>query len=445
MPEEEQDIKNALSEKLIFPDAATAFTYRPPKLQIVKDDLIVVLDTNVLLVPYTVSPKTLDEISLTFRKLVKEERLVIPAHVAREFAKNKFIKLGELYQQLTSKRESIKPIRTGKYPLLENIKEYKEIIALEKKTDDLIEKYNSSLSILLSKIKSWRMDDPVSLLYSNLFDASTVVEAAIDDQELLADMKRRTDFKIPPGYKDNSKETNAYGDLIIWHTILQIGRERKKSVLFVSGDMKPDWWHRSSGQALYPRYELVEEYRRHSEGNAVFLSTLSEFLTIFGADKRVVAEIREEEVANRTSAAYNWRFTSEFRVKSEKAVNEWLKINYPQAQITYNQNDSDVDFILTFPDGKRTAIDVIPLTSDNAAITAHHLVRRMNLTNRTVSQGIYFDIQMICVANNANVFPSLTNELRRYTISGCSQTIKLGALEDSQLIIKDSILIQGDF
>src|SRR5207247_10935182 len=61
--------------------------------------------------------------------------------------------------------------------------------------------------------------------------------------------------KVPPGYKDSAKELGAAGDLIIWRTILEIGRTRKAHLVFVSGDEKADWWYRASGSVLYPRLD----------------------------------------------------------------------------------------------------------------------------------------------------------------------------------------------
>jgi DNA-binding response OmpR family regulator len=67
-------------------------------------------------------------------------------------------------------------------------------------------------------------------------------------------------------------------------------------VFFVSGDEKPDWWHRSEGQTLYPRYELVDEFRRHSEGQSFHIIPFSQFLEIYGASQSIVQEVRREEV-----------------------------------------------------------------------------------------------------------------------------------------------------
>jgi hypothetical protein len=66
-------------------------------------------------------------------------------------------------------------------------------------------------------------------------------------------------------------------------------------VVFVSGEEKVDWWHRSEGQTLYPRYELVDEFRRNSDGHSFYIVNFSRLLDIYGASEEVVQEVRQSE------------------------------------------------------------------------------------------------------------------------------------------------------
>ncbi len=52
----------------VFPDAKSLFATGPQSLQEIKTESIVVLDTNVLLVPFTTGKKSLEEIHKTFEK-----------------------------------------------------------------------------------------------------------------------------------------------------------------------------------------------------------------------------------------------------------------------------------------------------------------------------------------------------------------------------------------
>jgi hypothetical protein len=63
----------------------------------------------------------------------------------------------------------------------------------------------------------------------------------------------------------------------------------------VSEEEKPDWWVKSQGQRLHPRFELIDEYRRASGGQTFHMVNVSTFLDLSGADKTIVEEVRDEE------------------------------------------------------------------------------------------------------------------------------------------------------
>ena len=78
----------------------------------------------------------------------------------------------------------------------------------------------------------------------------------------------RYGLNIPPGYKDRSKkETDRqYGDLIIWHQMMDYAKESKKPILFVMNDQKEDWWQKEpDGKVLGPRYELIQEMKNEAD------------------------------------------------------------------------------------------------------------------------------------------------------------------------------------
>lgn len=277
----------------VFPEAEAVFTARIKPLADLKDEAAVVLDTNALLVPYGIGKESLEQIRRTYEELVASQRLVVPGQVAREFAKNRAGRISELFQQL-SRKKGIEGLQKGRYPLLESLEAYQEVIRLEKRIDAELRKYKGAIDRVLDHIRGWAWDDPVSLMYADLF-GNAVLDPTIDRDEIQADLLRRQTHHIPPGYKDSGKEDRGIGDLLIWYAILEVGRSRKKDVLFVSGEQKADWWYRSEGQGLYPRYELVEEFRRCSGGLSFHIVEFSQFLDLYGASERVVQEIREQE------------------------------------------------------------------------------------------------------------------------------------------------------
>jgi rRNA-processing protein FCF1 len=304
----------------IYPDASAIFSFGPARLAEIIDNGMIVLDTNALLVPYKTGRASLDEIKKTFTKLISAKRLVVPGQVAREFAKHRPEQLKNLYQQIAARRQG-QPKKEG-YPLLAELNEYKKVLESDEKVEKALEASRKATDALLSTVKSWLWNDPISSLYRELFKDGVIVDPPIkegfDD-----DLQRRSTNKIPPGYKDAGKDDGGPGDLLIWHTILHVGQLHKKHAMFVTGEEKSDWWHRSSDGPLYPRYELLEEYRGASIGQTFHIMTFAELLKQFGAKEEVVEEVRREQIAikDEVIAAI---VVSPRRERSERAVGRWL-------------------------------------------------------------------------------------------------------------------------
>ena len=236
-----QPTTNIFYRELIYPDPQGLISWLPNDLNEVKERACVVLDTNALLVPYATGKASLEEIAKKYEVLVSEERLIIPGQVIREFAMNRVSKLQELHQQLTRK----KSVTVGRaiYPLLEGVHEYRGMIELEDQIDRLIRSYKVAVDKVLDHVRTWYWNDPVTTLYRRLFIEGVVQDPTFDKADLTQDLAVRVLHSIPPGYKDARKEDGGLGDLLIWRTILEIGKTRKLPLIFVSDDQKADWWH----------------------------------------------------------------------------------------------------------------------------------------------------------------------------------------------------------
>jgi rRNA-processing protein FCF1 len=326
--------------KLIYPNAESIFV-PVQTLEEIKESCYIVIDTNVLLAPYAVGKyDLLEQLKTTYRSLVSQKRLIIPGQVAREFAKNRAAKIQELYQQLA--RKQVPSMQKGTYPLLSSLEQYEEVMQLERVIDETLnsyaQKYKKALNKLLTQIYEWRWNDPVTLLYSQIFEKDAIVNPSIKDDELLNDFKRRQRYNIPPGYKDRGKDNNNIGDLVIWHTILELGSTKKESIIFVSGDEKSDWYLKSEGKPLYPRYELVDEFRRHSEGKSFHIMKLPDFLELFGASNELVEELREEEKNLESKAQTFIDTTEDVEDFYYDKIVRWIGFKYDYASLTVTEN-----------------------------------------------------------------------------------------------------------
>jgi hypothetical protein len=242
--------QDPLSLSVAYPEAHKIFSVHVQALDSVFATAVFVLDTNALLVPYGVTRATLDEIGNRYRALIKENRLLIPAHVAREFANQRGEKLKELFQQLTRARQT--KVRREYPALLAGLPEFSDVTKLEEEIEERLGRRSERLEQLLNTIRGWRWDDPVSTLYRELFTENAIQESDLSVDEAKKDVAARRSGRIPPGFKDATKDVNAAGDVLVWHSVLTLGRKRGAHAVLISGEEKTDWFYRSEGVPLYP-------------------------------------------------------------------------------------------------------------------------------------------------------------------------------------------------
>ncbi len=388
----------------IYPDAQGLFAVKIEALEHIKDDCIIVIDTNVLLLPYSTGRESLQRIGETFSQLVESGQLIVPGQVAREFAKNRATKLGELFQQITRKG-NISKLQKGKYPLLESVEEYKKLVELEKEIDKKLSEYQDTITRLKDHIKAWSWDDPVSVLYAEMFKDETIFDPDFNRDDILRDLERRHAHNIPPGFKDSGKDDRGIGDLLVWHTILELAKERKKSVIFVTGDEKADWFHQSEKQALYPRFELVDEFRRASGGFSFHIVSFSKLLNLYGAKSDVVQEVRKQEAQERavqkSSRASNdpLSFLSQ-AILVEELVYYWLTEKFFGASIErmYEGADQGVDFVVL--DREKSVAVEVKYFSENRMVARSSLRMIMERLIQNVSFYEFDKLLLILVADS---------------------------------------------
>uniref|UniRef100_UPI001ABA8EDD PIN-like domain-containing protein n=1 Tax=Burkholderia gladioli TaxID=28095 RepID=UPI001ABA8EDD len=120
----------------LIPDAAAAFGYQVPSVEKAINTADIVLDTNVLLLPYGAGSGSLGEIIKVFKPLAEKKRLFLPGQVAREFIRNRPNKLGELQQQLQDKISRFLALDKLNFPILEGSAEYSKLNETMAKTTE---------------------------------------------------------------------------------------------------------------------------------------------------------------------------------------------------------------------------------------------------------------------------------------------------------------------
>lgn len=261
----------------------------------IKDNCFVALDANVLLLPYGLDSVTFGNLIAVYRKLAKQEQLIIPAQAAREFGKHRSKKIAEIVQYLRSQASLLTPPFNKPAGFLADDPEFLEAKELASEIGVVGKKVQVKIEAIIDKISSHVGRDPVSDSYREVFAGRVVgAKEPADKAEFAAEMKRRYSNQIPPGYKDSSKLDGGGGDLLIWQSILHAATEGARDCIFVTMDSKSDWYTQSNGP-FQPRLELLEEYRVTTGGGTIHIIPPSRLLELYHGDDVAVANTRAAE------------------------------------------------------------------------------------------------------------------------------------------------------
>lgn len=278
----------------VFPEADKIFSETYKGINEILSDCIVILDTNILLVPFDTNEKNLQDIKSIFLRYKSKNSLFIPARVAREFANNRANKIGDIFLQIRQMKDNLNSgsFKVNQYPILESNKDYIEIKNNYKKIQEIIKESRKYLENIENHIQGWSWNDNVSLAYKEIFTEDVIVEVKKEKEKIEEDLAFRIEYKIAPGFKDSKKPDDGIGDLVIWQTILEIAKEKNKDVLFVTNDQKNDWFYKQDKTGLYPKYELFDEFRRYTSGKSIAIVSFVKFLELNNANIATIEDVK---------------------------------------------------------------------------------------------------------------------------------------------------------
>lgn len=257
------------------------------------DNALVALDTNTLLLPYTASHTSLEEVEKVYARLAKQKRLVVPVQVAAEYERNRPLKLGELWKALHDLMSKSLPA-PSKYPLLEGLAPWKAALADFERVASAFKDAQGHLREVCDLVQGWDRADPVLEAYARSFGQVEPIGHGKGADEMKKETARRFAEKIPPGYKDANKDDGGGGDVEIWFTLLAAAKDARRDLVFVTYDEKGDWFHRQGNKGLYPRAELLREFRE-ATAQEFHLIRLSELLKAMDAPQAVVEDVKAQE------------------------------------------------------------------------------------------------------------------------------------------------------
>ena len=241
-----------------------------------EENYLIIIDTNVLLNIYNFSPE-FSSFSLQCLEAIKDN-IILPATVYLEYSKHRQKLYRQMYNrinkvhEITSKEVAkagnsimniVNHLEYLKLPNLSNVK-----LALENKLEEINNEFedyfvdNKELSLIAKQWEKDFLEEYVLGLKENKKILSEPNQEEI--YNWCEEGVRRYKKEVPPGFKDASKKEGIrkYNDLIIWKEILRFAQNQEKNIIFVTDDVKRDWWDKDECGEIVLHQSLVNEFKR---------------------------------------------------------------------------------------------------------------------------------------------------------------------------------------
>ena len=272
--------------KKLFPEY-----YRVNKEDLQKQfkDLVFIFDANALLDIFRLDESITNEIFDVIERY--SSQIVIPYHAAEEYNKNIHAVLLQQLRNIDAAQKAF----DGFVQLLEAKRNQPYISSSSnEKLKDLKDSIQQDFDIQSKYLQEQLLHGELQNKMSLLLEGKVLAPFTVDEIETIKkEGENRYNNKIPPGWKDNTKGENSYGDLINWKEILRFAKDNQKSVVFVTSDQKEDWVYKYNGKTVCPHYELLREFYQ-SVGNTKLIFhiyTLDRFLKfVHDQDETLISE-----------------------------------------------------------------------------------------------------------------------------------------------------------
>lgn len=269
-------------------------------LEKVWQDGVIVFDTNVLLNLYRYNEEARDELLELMKSFQK--RLWMPYQVGLEFLANRESVINWLHKGYKDLSEQVDECKKSFFKFLDgNYAKHRHIdrSELEKLFDQQLKPIKDKLGEWEKMLPDFDKKDVVKNKILTMYDKRVGKDYNYDELlEIYAKGRIRYDHKIPPGYKDDTKDKremgarHVYGDLIAWMQIMNYAKETDKDIIFVGEDLKEDWWEKDDGKINKPRQELLDEFK-YRTGRDVVFHTQKGFVE---ASKKKIKETTMKEI-----------------------------------------------------------------------------------------------------------------------------------------------------
>ncbi|GHD33108.1 hypothetical protein GCM10010313_78260 [Streptomyces violarus] len=256
----------------------------------------IVLDTNALVNLYRMAAEGRAEYFAVLSHVSK--RLWIPRQVVDEFHK---VRLSAVASHISGLKSKSAAVGEAAEKLQAALRDFARLYSLaDGRVAEYMKPLDSAISGILDHVKNdvegfdlepgrLASHDPIMNRLAEILEGKVGSGIPVADMpDALKEAERRGAEKVPPGYKDwEQKGSDGVGDYLIWREMIEYAKTVKRGVLFVTSDVKDDWFRRQSGFVIGPRPELVKEMREEGDSRyhhltlAEFLGTASRALGVF--------------------------------------------------------------------------------------------------------------------------------------------------------------------
>lgn len=291
--------------------------YRPSaeELATLWETATVAFDANVLLNLYRYGDGTRDDLFRIIDHL--GDRAWLPHQAAQEYHENRvevILEEAAAYDVATKKVEAVDLELTN--ALGELRKRYPhhvrmDVAQLAAIAGDAVRNLRDAVAAAQAAHPSYLEQDTILDRLTSTFTGR--VGQPYEDERLHAiekEAQERWKRKEPPGFRDAGKpEDRRYGDVILWHQLLDHAQATQTPLIFVADDAKDDWWYRPKGQTYGPARGLVREMRAvdvafHMYAQDRFIEYAKQHLGV-DVHSESIAEVRalqrQEAVRQRTA------------------------------------------------------------------------------------------------------------------------------------------------
>ena len=214
---------------------------------------LLVPDTNVLLHLVRFMPKQREEVLAAFKSF--GARLWLPHQVAKEFQEGWRSADSSNRGAYSKLKDDLAKKKVELEALIKGFSRFDPWPAGSPMSHigEFFEQLSGEVDIATGKLPE---ADTVFAAVTDLFDGKVAdCPNSKDIDARVKEAERRIQAKIPPGYMDKRP-----GDYLIWAEMKEKAKAAKLPILFVTDDVKEDWWLEQSGKTIGPRPELRQEF-----------------------------------------------------------------------------------------------------------------------------------------------------------------------------------------